>query len=383
MAVRYGCAADSRQGSGRYPRKTLQHCGPNTQRDCIEWATFYTVTSTISIRRLSWSVDAKSGAHAGYMTYAVVLRECRPDADQNVAHLLSRAFSLKDSTCATILDSTPIILIDELDQRQAAAMLLALNGLQVAGATIEISKQVSSDLPKIEWPKQPQVFKQAIDIFCQAYEISAPCPSCGQSHPVIDYLDAALQPPADTDHYTPQDIEQPASSSKPFPPPTKASANHFTGQAMPEITPFSNPVLPAIDPNEGNPSGITAAVAVDSRMEEMFPDDDSIIPDSNDITSILDQLLPDEQRDSADHSSPEKAPGSGGYSVFLSKLSDEARRQEAIPLLAELAGIAEAEADKLSRKVIIPVLRGVSQDEAEAAKHRFAQIKVLARVKAG
>ena len=70
-----------------------------------------------------------------------------------------------------------------------------------------------------------------------------------------------------------------------------------------------------------------------------------------------------------------------GFSVFLAKIADESRRQKAVPLIAELAGITTEEADVRSKKVIIPVLKGASKDDAELAKQKFAKIGILARVK--
>ena len=46
-----------------------------------------------------------------------------------------------------------------------------------------------------------------------------------------------------------------------------------------------------------------------------------------------------------------------------------------------LAKITPDEAEALSKKVIIPVLKGASQADAEAAKQKFAKIGILARVK--
>ena len=70
-----------------------------------------------------------------------------------------------------------------------------------------------------------------------------------------------------------------------------------------------------------------------------------------------------------------------GHAVFLAKIADEGRRQKAVPLIAEMAKITLEEAEALSKKVIIPVLKGATQAEAEAAKQKFAKIGILARVK--
>jgi hypothetical protein len=131
-----------------------------------------------------------------------------------------------------------------------------------------------------------------------------------------------------------------------------------------------------------------------ARLNELFPEEESgFMPNNDDITSILDRLLPDEDQPRpasgptpAGHSS---GTGSGriasvpgqGYSVFLAKITDDGRRAKVVTILEELARLSHDDADALSKKVIIPVLKGVGKDEAEAAKARFAKIGILARVK--
>ncbi len=116
------------------------------------------------------------------------------------------------------------------------------------------------------------------------------------------------------------------------------------------------------------------------------------MPNNDDITSILDRLLPDEEKGAAQGAADPPGMGSTsgrmaalsapvGFSVFLAKIADEGRRAKAVALLAELSGLSNEEADALSKKVIIPVLKGATKEEAEAAKQRFAKIGILARVK--
>jgi ribosomal protein L7/L12 len=126
------------------------------------------------------------------------------------------------------------------------------------------------------------------------------------------------------------------------------------------------------------------------------------MPNNDDITSILNRLLPDEEQGHAAAATPQPqatpvgqsgahATGSSrlaaagapaaGHSVFLAKITDDNRRAKVVTLLEELAKLSHDEADALSKKVIIPVLRGVSKELAEAAKQRFAKIGILARVK--
>jgi hypothetical protein len=128
-----------------------------------------------------------------------------------------------------------------------------------------------------------------------------------------------------------------------------------------------------------------------ARLNELFPEDESsgFLPNNQDITSILNKLLPDEDGSSSSNTPASgssnrmnSSGGSHGHAVFLAKIADEGRRQKAVELISELSKISKEEADVLSKKVIIPVLKGATKEEAEAAKARFAKIGILARIKA-
>jgi ribosomal protein L7/L12 len=308
-----------------------------------------------------------------------------------VAQLLGRAFSLKDSTCVSIASSTPIVLLTDLSKDEAAALGLVMVGLEHKGATVEITHQDVSELPKIDWPKRPMVFKRDIGEFAADFAaLSLTAPGANRSYTLQELLMVRLDP-------------QTRPSGQAARPSTE-----FKGANLPEVTPFSNQVLsaptptpvPAHTPAPRAPTpAATSAGGGDgdavSRLNELFPEEDGgFMPNNDDITSILDRLLPDEEQGKAQAGSGPVGQGSssgrmpvpaagagGGFSVFLAKIADEARRAKAVPLLAELSGLSNDEADALSKKVIIPVVKGVTKEEAEAAKQRFAKIGILARVK--
>lgn len=344
--------------------------------------------------------------------YTLVLRECTDAAKAHVAQFLGKAFSLKEATCQTIAGSTPIALLSDLTPEEAAVMQVVMAGLSRDGVIIQYSNEANDDLPKIDWPRRPAVFKREIADYVGDFRIVLPCPDCSASHPLLDVLLRRLtQAWGDADSgkaYVPTEA--------PVRPPTGATtggrsavatSKQFTGASLPEITPFSNQALPSTPAGHGSstrasvrtpmpsaPAGAAGSDDAVSRLNELFPEEENaagFIPNNNDITSILNRLLPDEESSSAgapvggtgQSSGRLSAVPANGFSVFLAKIGDEARRQKAVPLLAEMAKISNDEAELLSKKVIIPVLKGVTKDDAEAAKQRFAKIGILARVKGG
>jgi hypothetical protein len=342
-------------------------------------------------------------------TFTIILRECPPASRNGVAQFLGKAFSLKDSTCAAIASSAPIILVAGLAREEAAAMSLTLSGIQRLGGVLEFTTADQGDLPKIDWPKRPLVFKREITEHLEDLHTQVPLPG-GRRSPVLELLIAGLgtqQVTVSGDLQGEAEVDvavaiKPA-AAKPAPKPAAAATAtpapaKFESMPLPEITPFSSPVV-------GGGAKAPAAPAPSAKAETedagaLFPEEaeqGGFVPNNEDITNILDRLLPEDEapagggkpatsgsrRSAAVGAAPAAAGGGGGggYSVFLAKIGDEARRTKAVDLIAELAKIGKEEAEGLSKKVIIPVLKGASKDEAESAKQKFAKIGILARVK--
>jgi hypothetical protein len=336
-------------------------------------------------------------------SFLLVLRECPPPARPGVAAFLSRAFGLKDTTCASIAESTPITLVNDLASAEAAAAFLALSGINRLGGKLELVPGPGDELPKIDWPKRPQLFRR--DLAEHVADLQVQVPFNDGSHiPLITLVAAAV-------------------GLGPAMPGTGSAANphakpaEFKGIQLPEITPFGGmaalppaaapavpgtrtaqkPPTPAAQPPQhqtpaqNHPLPGAGSDETLARLNELFPEEESsgFLPNNQDITSILDKLLPDEGGPTAPQpgsgSSSRRAVaatlGNTGFAVFLAKIADEGRRQKAVELIAELAKIPKEEAEALSKKVIIPVLKGATKDEAEGAKQRFAKIGILARVK--
>lgn len=308
--------------------------------------------------------------------YTLILRACPESHRESASSFIGRLFSLKEHTCQQIVASCPIVLLTGLGREEAAAMHLLVHQLNVLGAQVELSGHPPGDLPKIDWPRRPQVFKRELGDWVG--DLQVPVPIGTGTARIIDLLVNAIE-------------GRPAGKAE------------FKGVNLPEVTPFGTPTLPAAEakpptvrtplpppppvPGEqpATPPGPEEAM---SRLNELFPDEEGggFMPGKDDITNILNKLLPDEDGatpSAGSSSSGRRATeaGSGGYSVFLAKIADEERRKKAAALIAEVGKIPPEEAEALSKKMIIPVLKGVSKDEAEAAKAQFGKIGILARVK--
>lgn len=316
--------------------------------------------------------------------YTLILRACPEGHRESAAVFIGKLFSLKEHTCQQIVSSCPIVLLTGLGREEAAAVRLMTNGLQLVGATVEIAAHGAADLPKIDWPRRPQVFKRELSEWVADLQMNLV--HGGQNLRLLDLLLATVDhgskefKGANLPEVTPFGVQA-------LPPPPAADKPASTRTPQGGVSTSSSSVLPPPPPPGGDDTL--------SRLNELFPDEEGggFMPAKDDITNILNKILPDEQPAGGGAGGGEQADGmsgarklsapSGGFSVFLAKIADEDRRKKAAPLIAELGKISPEEAEALSKKMIIPVLRGASKEEAEAAKAQFGKIGILARIKEG
>jgi hypothetical protein len=315
--------------------------------------------------------------------YTLVLRSCAEGHREAAAGMVGKLFSLKEHTCQQIVASCPIILLSGLAREEAAAIHLLVHGLQQIGAVIELtSKPV--DLHKIDWPRRPQVFKRELSEWVADFQLLVP--TVGGHVKLIDLLVNGLDSSRTATSGSLMAVPSAGAPTTsrfrpPSPPPAGApsTTGRTTRSAGQPVTTSVRASLP--------PPPVAGGTTEDpmSRLNELFPEEDGggFMPGREDITNILNRILPDEQGGGAapDTSGANRKLGSGGFSVFLAKITDEDRRKKAVALIAELGKISTDEAEALSKKMIIPVLRGATKEEAEAAKVQFGKIGILARVK--
>jgi ribosomal protein L7/L12 len=90
-------------------------------------------------------------------TYSVVLLGRFPGKDRVVAGTLARDFSRDDAWGAQVVGAAPIVLLDNLNFEQAAAVEGALADVEAAGSRIEVQEGVDPALSKLSWPTPPRI----------------------------------------------------------------------------------------------------------------------------------------------------------------------------------------------------------------------------------
>ena len=77
---------------------------------------------------------------------------------------------------------------------------------------------------------------------------------------------------------------------------------------------------------------------------------------------------------------PEPEPGEDVYNVFLSKITDTAKRKKAIELIAKVKGCTAAEAKELTTRLVIPLAKSVGKKKAEKILSAFKKLKIFGRM---
>ena len=92
--------------------------------------------------------------------FCLILQDCPHEQRQQAAATLSVAFSLKQNTCETVMESLPIVILDGLSSDECAALIAALAPLTMSGLELRYGLEDPTELPKIDWPKRPKIFKR-------------------------------------------------------------------------------------------------------------------------------------------------------------------------------------------------------------------------------
>ena len=74
------------------------------------------------------------------------------------------------------------------------------------------------------------------------------------------------------------------------------------------------------------------------------------------------------------------AGGGGNFTVFLSPPKGADKKQAAAEIIADIQGIDMNSAVALAGKMIVPVVKGVSEDEAQTVRDRFKDAGLSCRI---
>jgi ribosomal protein L7/L12 len=345
----------------------------------------------------------------------IIEKVTSPDA----APFLAEAFGMDGALTQAMLKTTPIIFATKLNKAEVKALTPRLQELSKHGFEFRITAKVAK-IPKVNWLIRPNFALPTTGTAQVAFDFQNTafvCPTCGDAFvfnrvgavPLSDPTPAA--PPASS---PPTSAPTPALSSpiqvksvtlspQPKPAPEVAKRNNPTeplkkleladevaSKNAPTPKPGEFAEADLVEPltDEALEGGDVAQKAdlpeIDLSSIEGPPEggEEAINPNvktSVDLSTALDETLAEQEQ--AVPATPQ--PGAAGvelYNVFVPEVKDKAKVEEVVKLVMQVRGCSEDEARKLSRRIMIPVAKGVSKDEAERILSQFKKIKTTGRM---
>ncbi len=307
--------------------------------------------------------------------FTLIITEIDGGQLEAAAQEFARVFSLDGPLAVQICRSAPIIFAQKLTKAEVKAITPKLAGLSSKGMEFRVTARVAGKIPKVNWPVRPQFTAGgsggAVGLAFEWDNNAVVCPSCGETFLFrrLGQLKLAGSP------------ADPETEAPPAPPPKAAP-------------PPEEPLMlaeEAAEPAEPEPQ------AEPDSMEEVAPQEEAVLEAAEPLEEVTEASAVEEGEFSVETQEPletvSEAPaagapataaaaGGGGelYNVFLSKITDNSRRGKAAELIAKTKGCSMAEANDLTTRLVIPLVKNVPKEAAEEILNSFKKLKIFGRM---
>jgi len=367
-------------------------------------------------------------------SFYLIIADVESARVEEAAAAFAKAFSLDVQIAAQIVKSAPIIFASELSKGEIKAITPSLRHLSSVGMEFRVTGRIARKIPKVNWPVRPQFTAGGVsgtNGLAFRWENNAfVCPGCGETFlfrrlgrlPLSDAAEQAVSRAQAAASASLAAAKQQAAAR-----PKPAAAPPPSGEE-PEIEPelsLDEPgtAEPAADLDAdlefGEPAAGETALSEDTENlsgEESSGADlpveaEEISLDEEDLGGAEDltldenlELVPPEGdgTETSGESSfeepssgelseavEEEVPAAAGdlavasgemYNVFLSKISDRKKQQKAATVIAEVKRCTEQEARELASRLVIPLAKNVSKEQAEDILSKFKKLKIFGRM---
>lgn len=363
--------------------------------------------------------------------FSVVLVEVPQEGQAETATALGEALHLAPEAAKQVLTTAPVVLFRDLAKPEIRALKPKLIELSKRGVEFRITPRPADSLPSVNWPTKPGFAQSgggellpSVNFEWQQHAFV--CPGCGEAFvirpigkPVLtkrEEAKPAAPPPTPAPKPAPPKEEKKAAPPPPKPAPAKVAAKKVEEvEEIEEIQEISDPLEVAEEVEEVQE--ISEPLEVAEEVEEI--EEIQEISDAEPIEEVeeiaeapsddLDMIDLDEAPKKAAPSKkppekkaapppkpeakkpPERKPAKKGgdddedggeiaYSVFLSRIPTPDKQSQAAKLIAEVRSCSMGEAKDLAARMVIPVVKDVSKEEAEACLERFKKLKIQGRI---
>jgi hypothetical protein len=105
--------------------------------------------------------------------------------------------------------------------------------------------------------------------------------------------------------------------------------------------------------------------------EQIQPPDETAAPIGGELSSAAKEV----------HDSSVATAATGElYNVFLSKITEVSKRDKAAELIAKIKGCSTNEAKELTTRLVIPLAKNVTKEQADDVLNQFKRLKIFGRM---
>jgi ribosomal protein L7/L12 len=114
------------------------------------------------------------------------------------------------------------------------------------------------------------------------------------------------------------------------------------------------------------------AAPLDAEPAIQAPDE-TAMPEGGELSAATEEAA-------APAATEQRAPAGDLYNVFLSKITETSKRDKAAELIAKVKGCSTSEAKELTTRLVIPLAKNVSKEQAEEILNQFKKLKIFGRM---
>ncbi len=307
--------------------------------------------------------------------FYLIITDVEQDQEEALSNDFASAFSLDPEIAGRILKGSPMIFAEDLTKKEIRAITPKLRELSGKGLEFRVTARVPDGLAKLHWPVRPRFTAansgSAVAVSFDWNNNAFICPGCGETFHFrrLGKLNLGATP-----------------VSAPTPPAAPQAAPELVEEVVESIEPVEDAEILEIadDVEEIGLEDVDLSSEVEMDVEEISLDDET----ATDGTQPEGVISPPEETSLEDlegdegllEEVEEEIPAGKRYNVFLSKISDSAKRVKAAGLLSKVKGCSPGEAKELATRLVIPLAKGVSKEKAEDVLGQFKKLKVFGRM---
>lgn len=313
-----------------------------------------------------------SNSAATKLIYYIIIKTVDESKLAQSIPVFAQHFLVDPAVAEQIFKSAPIVFLAEISRREFKTIKPRLLEVSKLGIEFMVTTKSPSTVSRVLWSSKPYYAeaggKLVRYVDFQWRGNAFVCPNCGETflfqrigNPLARFVKA-------------KEADESVSASKAVPP-GKETVKKETEQVA-ELAPVA----------EDSSSQVMELTPIEveepEEAEEGVPEPVDILAGSDTAAQevSLEQAEPTEAVPELPETIEVAPQTEAAHNVFLSKITSPSKKEEAVKLIAETKGISLEEAKKLAGRVLIPLVKEVTEEEAKGYLERFKKIGVSGRI---